>query len=222
MSQRLALFDLDNTLLAGDSDNAWGEFLISEGLVDENSHRKTNNKFYEDYVEGVLDIHAYVAFTLTPIIDYGQSDRDTLHAKYMQHSISPMLLDTAFELVAKHKAAGDFCSIVTATNNFLTKPIAKLFEVDLLLATDVEVVNDSLTGRIDGIPCFQDGKVRKLEQWLAQSNSTLSLADSVFYTDSINDLPLMQQVAESIAVDPDQKLAAISQEKGWQTLSLRG
>lgn len=230
MSQRLALFDLDNTLLAGDSDNAWGEFLVAEGLVDASSHREKNNKFYADYLQGTLDIHAYVAFTLTPILSYGSSDRDYLHAKYMQQAISPMLLDSAFDLVSKHKVAGDFCSIITATNNFLTQPIAELFEIDLLLATDAELVDDRLTGRIEGIPCFQDGKVKKLEQWLALSNSSsnsssdlcLSLADSVFYTDSINDLPLMQQVAEPIAVDPDQKLADISREKGWQTLSLRG
>lgn len=221
MPQRLALFDLDNTLLAGDSDSAWGEFLIVEGLVDDIAHREINTKFYKDYLEGVLDIHAYVAFALSPILDYTESERNALHTKYMQDAINPILLESAFDLVAKHKAAGDFCSIITATNNFLTKPIAQLFTIDLLLATEAEVIDGRLTGRIDGTPCFQEGKVRKLEQWLTQSNSALSLKDSVFYTDSINDLPLMQRVSEPIAVDPDQKLAAISQKKGWQILSLR-
>lgn len=222
MPQRLALFDLDNTLLAGDSDHAWGEFLITKQLVDEQSHREKNDAFYQDYLNGVLDIHAYVAFTLSPILSYSAEQRDALHTEFIDHSIKPMLIDKAMELVTRHRQSGDFCLIITATNNFITGPIADLFAIDTLLATDVELVDEMLTGRIEGIPCYQEGKVQKLQQWLNQSNNNLSLENSVFYTDSINDLALMQLVSEPIAVDPDQQLAQISTEKGWQTLSLRG
>ncbi|MDD9890739.1 MAG: HAD-IB family hydrolase [Gammaproteobacteria bacterium] len=222
MPQRLALFDLDNTLLAGDSDHAWGEFLIAQQLVDESSHRQKNDSFYQDYLNGELDIHAYVAFTLGPILAYSASERAKLHEHFMQQAVQPLLIDKAFDLVNAHKQQGDFTVIITATNSFITDPIAKLFSVEQLLATDVELLDGKLTGRIAGIPCYQEGKVEKLKLWLKSLGSDLSLANSVFYSDSINDLPLLEQAYEAIAVDPDQELAKISVEKGWQTLSLRG
>lgn len=222
MSQRLALFDLDNTLLAGDSDHAWGEFLIHQALVDEISHRQRNDEFYRDYLNGELDIHAYVAFTLAPILGYSSAERNALHQQFMEHSIQALLLDRAFELVSSHRQAGDYCLIITATNRFITEPIAKLFEIDQLLATDLEIVADKLTGRIDGIPCYQEGKVKKLAAWLNQSDLGLTLENSVFYSDSFNDLPLMEQVSTAVAVDADEQLEKISTEKGWQTRSLRG
>ncbi|NKB34542.1 MAG: HAD-IB family hydrolase [Pseudomonadales bacterium] len=222
MPQRLALFDLDNTLLAGDSDHAWGEFLIAQQLVDEATHRKKNDQFYQDYLNGDLDIHAYVAFTLTPIHACTCAQRTALHAEFMQYAVKPLLIDKAFDLVNAHKNAGDFCLIITATNHFITNPIAELFKVDRLLATDVQIVEGKLTGEIEGTPCYQDGKVKKLRHWLSQSSSHLSLENSIFYTDSINDLPLLEQVSTPIAVDPDQQLAQISVEKGWQSISLRG
>jgi len=222
MSQRLALFDLDNTLLAGDSDHAWGEFLVQKELVNVDTHRKQNDDFYQDYLAGELDIHAYVAFTLAPILSYGSKERNALHAEFMENSVQPLLLKKAFELVAQHQQAGDFCIIITATNRFITEPIAALFEIDQLLATDLELADDRLTGRIAGIPCYQEGKVAKLQEWITQNSEKFSLEDSVFYSDSRNDLPLMEQVSEAVAVDPDESLAKISAEKGWQILSLRG
>ena len=222
MPQRLALFDLDNTLLAGDSDHAWGEFLIAHQLVDEDSHRQKIDGFYQDYLKGQLDIHAYVAFTLAPIFSYSSEQRIALHKEFMEHSIHPILLGKAFDLVEEHRAADDYCVIITATNRFITEPIANLFAVDSLLATDVEIVEDRLTGKIVGIPCYQGGKVMKLRNWLEINESELSLKNSICYTDSINDLPLLETVTTPIVVDPDQQLEKISVEKGWQNLSLRG
>lgn len=222
MPQRLALFDLDNTLLAGDSDHAWGEFLIEQQLVDETTHRKRNDKFYQDYLNGELDIHAYVAFTLSPILSYNLEERTELHQKFMQQAVKPLLTDKAFELVADHRKAGDYTLIITATNTFITAPISALFQVDKLLATDVELIDNKLSGRITGTPCYQQGKVLKLKQWLASSAINLSLDHSVFYSDSINDLPLLEKVAMPIAVNPDKQLSEISKKKGWQIQSLRG
>ncbi len=222
MPQRLALFDLDNTLLAGDSDHAWGEFLIKQQLVDESSHRQKNDSFYQDYLDGELDIHAYVAFTLGPILSYSADERAKLHEQFLQQAVQPLLIDKAFDLVNAHKEQGDYTIIITATNSFITAPIAQLFGVEQLLATDVEMVDGRLSGRIAGIPCYQEGKVDKLNLWLKNSDTELTLANSIFYSDSINDLPLLEQVAEPIAVDPDEQLAKISAEKAWQLLSLRG
>ena len=222
MPRRLALFDLDNTLLAGDSDHAWGEFLIAHKLVKEDSHRQKNDGFYQDYLKGELDIHAYVAFTLSPIISCSSDQRTALHKEFMEHSIHPLLLGKAFDLVEEHRAADDYCLIITATNRFITEPIAELFAIDSLLATDVEILEDRLTGKILGTPCYQEGKILKLRNWLERNESGLSLKDSIFYTDSINDLPLLETVTTPIVVDPDQQLEQISVKKGWQTLSLRG
>ena len=220
MSRRLALFDLDNTLLAGDSDHAWGEFLISRKLVDEKTHRETNNGFYADYLAGTLDIHAWMAFTLAPARQFDQRQRDALLAEYVEQYARPMVLEGALELLREHRRAGDFRMILTATNDLITRPIAKLLEVDALLATEAEIVDDTLTGRIRGTPCFQEGKVKKLRGWLAQ-NSGFDIANSVFYSDSINDLPLLEFAAEAVAVDPDDKLRHIARERDWKILSLR-
>ena len=222
MPRRLALFDLDNTLLAGDSDHAWGEFLIAHKLVEEDSHRQKNDGFYQDYLKGELDIHAHVAFTLSPIFSCSSEQRIALHKIFMEHSIRPLLLGKAFDLVEEHRAADDYCLIITATNRFITEPIAELFAVDSLLATDVEILEDRLPGKILGTPCYQEGKILKLRNWLERNESGLSLKDSIFYTDSINDLPLLETVTTPIVVDPDQQLEQISAEKGWQSLSLRG
>ncbi len=220
MNRRLALFDLDNTLLAGDSDHAWGEFLISRDLVDEKVHRETNDSFYAQYLAGVLDIHAWLAFTLEPVRKFSEPQRDNLLAEFVDLRVRPMVLEAGLELVREHRRAGDLCMILTATNDLITRPIAKLFEVDVLLATEAEIVDGSITGRIRGTPCFQEGKVKKLQDWLAR-NGGFEIGNSVFYSDSINDLPLLELAGQAVAVDPDEKLRRIARERSWKILSLR-
>jgi len=221
MQRRLALFDLDNTLLDGDSDHAWGEFLIDRGLVDKKIHRARNDQFYRDYLAENLDIFAYVAFTLEPILRYTNAQRNSLRKDFMKYSINSMILNKARNLIDKHKSQGDFCIIITATNSFITEPIANAFKIDNLIATEVETAEEYLTGKILGTPCYQDGKVVKLEQWLAFQSDNLSITNSVFYSDSVNDLALLEAVKEPIAVDPDHKLLQISRDRNWQILSLR-
>tara|TARA_B100001996_G_scaffold365521_1_gene335484 strand:+ start:27 stop:704 length:678 start_codon:yes stop_codon:yes gene_type:complete len=221
MQQRLALFDLDNTLLDGDSDHAWGEFLIDRGLADKKIHRARNDQFYRDYLDENLDIFAYVAFTLEPILRYTNEQRNSLRKDFMRYSINSMILNKARNLIDKHKSQGDLCIIITATNSFITEPIANAFKIDNLIATEVETAEEYLTGKILGTPCYQDGKVVKLKQWLALQSDKLSIANSVFYSDSVNDLALLEAVKEPIAVDPDHKLLQISRDRNWQILSLR-
>lgn len=224
MTARLALFDLDNTLLGGDSDHAWGEFLISQGLVDETSHRATNDRFYQQYLDGELDIAAYVRFTVRPISGYDGKQRAALHATFMGEVIEPMILEKGRALVEQHLSRGDVCVIITATNSFITAPIARSLGIETLLATDLEIVNDRITGNISGVPCYQDGKVRKLSDWLdknSASTENLHMESAIFYTDSINDLALMEEVAEPVAVDPDSSLEQVAMTKQWQIISLR-
>jgi len=220
-SGKLALFDLDNTLLRGDSDHAWGEFLIDKGLVDAEAHREQNDYFYEQYKRGVLDIHGYVAFTLEPVLELDADQRARLHAEFMAHSVRPIILSKGQKLVREHRAAGDFCIIITATNEFITQPIATLFAVDLLIATELATVEGRYTGKILGTPCYQDGKVSKLEAWISGAADSYRLSDAVFYSDSINDLPLLQAVAEPVAVDPDDQLREEAESAGWKILTLR-
>lgn len=221
MSDRLALFDLDNTLLAGDSDHAWGEFLISQGLVDADTHRAANDAFYQQYLDGRLDIHAYVEFTLKPIVNLSADERGRLHHQFMNDVVMPMVLPKGRTLVNRHRELGDTCIVVTATNAFITKPIALEFGVDILLATDLEETEGRLTGSIEGIPCYQEGKVEKLRAWIEANKPGCTMEDACFYTDSINDLPLLECVAEPVAVDPDSKLSAVAQQRNWKTMSLR-
>ncbi len=223
---RLALFDLDNTLLAGDSDHAWGQYLIKHGLVNAADHGKANDDFYADYQKGTLDIHAYVRFTLKPVISKTLSELSKMHQAFMDEFVDPIILPKGLELVEQHKSKGDFTVIITATNTFITKPIADRFGVDLLLGTDLEILNNRFTGAILGTPCFQHGKVKKLKAWIdnAQANkaeSTLHIEESIFYTDSINDLPLLEQVAEPVVVDGDEKLQLEAAQRAWKKISLR-
>lgn len=220
-SGKLALFDLDNTLLEGDSDHAWGEFLISKNLVEEKAHRERNDFFYEQYKQGALDIHGYVAFTLEPVMQLDSEQRAKLHAEFMEHSVESIVLDKGRELVRTHLEAGDFCIIITATNEFISAPIAKLFEPDLLIATELQTCDDKYNGKISGIPCYQTGKVSKLNAWIDQQENRFNLGDAVFYSDSINDLPLLQEVATPVAVDPDQSLHDKATSEGWKILTLR-
>lgn len=218
---RLAIFDLDNTLLGGDSDHGWGEFLINEGLVDAEQHRQRNDAFYEQYKAGTLDMTEYLEFVVAIIAGMPKADRDALHDRFMQTTVEPMILPQAERLLVAHKARGDFCLIITATNRFITEPIAARLAVDDLIATDLEEDNGVYTGKISGIPSFQDGKITKLQEWLKQRDDGLSLADSIFYSDSFNDIPLLEATAEAVAVDPDDKLRAHAEKQGWAVISLR-
>jgi HAD superfamily hydrolase (TIGR01490 family) len=215
----LAIFDLDSTLIAGDSDHSWGEYLIEQNIVDADSFRKANDRFFDDYKAGILDMEAYVSFALAPLREMSRETRDKLHREFMDQKIAPLMLPKAQSLIQKHKDQGDVLLIITATNRFITEPIAQLLGIDNLIATDPELVDDRFTGRIIGIPSFQDGKVTRLEQWVEQHQE--EMAGSFFYSDSFNDIPLLERVSFPCAVDPDEKLRAHATNKQWPSISLR-
>lgn len=216
----LAIFDLDNTLLADDSDYLWGQFLIEQGIVDGAAYERDNQQFYDDYRAGTLDIQEFLTFMLRPLAEHPLEQLLTWRAQFIEDKIRPILLPKAMELLARHRMAGDTLLIITATNRFLTAPIAELLEVPHLLATEVEFTAGRYTGRPIGIPCFQHGKVERLSAWLAETGHNLD--ESWFYSDSHNDLPLLGQVSYPVAVDPDATLAEHAQERGWPIISLRG
>ena len=215
----LAIFDLDNTLLGGDSDHAWGEYLIAQGLVDPIWYKEQNEYFFDQYKQGTLDIVAFQALALSPLVGQSQETLSNWHAEYLRDHVVPMRLPKADELITKHRQQGDELLIITATNRFLTGPIAELLGIQHLLATNPEVVDGGYTGQISGTPCYQEGKVTRLETWLAETGHTL--AGSYFYSDSRNDLPLLEIVANPIAVDPDDYLRDVAEQKGWPVISLR-
>jgi HAD superfamily hydrolase (TIGR01490 family) len=221
---KLVLFDLDNTLLNGDSDHEWGEFLIRKGLVDERKHRMQNDMFYEQYQNSILDIYDYVRFTLKPVLSLNHTQLSFMHSEFMSSSIRPLILSQARALVNDHLKANDFCIIITATNEYIAAPIAKEFKVNHFFGTSLEKFSRKkeffYTGEISGTPCYQHGKVEKIKQWL-KSRADLTLADSVFYSDSINDIPLLEQVSTPVVIDGDQKLVKIAVERGWEQRSLR-
>lgn len=216
---RLAIFDLDNTLIAGDSDHSWGEFLVQKKLVDAEVYRDANDRFYQDYKAGTLDIQEYLRFSLAPLTRHSLAELDAFHNEFMATYIEPMMLPKAQALLQQHRDQGDYLLIITATNGFVTRPIAKRLGVDDILATDPEIVDGKYTGLSTGIPCFQAGKVVRLKEWLRERNWNLD--DAYFYSDSINDLPLLEQVPNPVVVDGDDRLLAVAQERGWQAISLR-
>ncbi len=222
MTQNLALFDLDNTLLAGDSDYNWSLFLIEQGLLDAKTHHDRNEQFYLDYKNGCLDIYAFLKFQLQPLAQHPKKFLDELHLKYMDQVIRPMMTDKAQALVNQHKDHGDLCLIITATNSFVTKPIATAYGIEHLIGTDPEMVDGQFTGGVSGVPSFQEGKVTRLNAWLAERGQQLSdFAVSYFYSDSHNDLPLMKLVTNPVAVDADPNLTAYAQQQAWPHISLR-
>ncbi len=215
----LAIFDLDHTLLDGDSDHAWGEFLVRHRIVEPEFYRRQNDEFYELYKQGRLDIMEYLAFALEPLTRFTVEELDLLHRQFMQEFVAPMRLPKADELLRKHREQGDFLLIITATNRFVTAPIARALGVDDLLATDPERVGNRYTGRVKGTPCYREGKVERLRQWLEETEH--SLDDSYFYSDSINDLPLLEVVTHPFVVDGDERLQAEARQRNWPLMSLR-
>ncbi len=219
---RLVLFDLDNTLLVGDSDYEWGQFLVDRGVLERASYEAQNRAYYDQYVAGRLDIHEYLGFALRPLAAHTREELEGWHAEFMAARIVPMIAPQARALVRAHREAGDLCAIITATNSFVTAPIAREFGVEHLIATEPESRHGRFTGRVAGTPCFRDGKLRRLEEWLAGLGRRLAgFAESAFYSDSHNDLPLLERVTRPVAVDPDPQLAAEARRRGWAVISLR-
>lgn len=215
----LALFDLDNTLLADDSDYLWGQYLVDQGLVDKHAYDDANKRFYDAYKQGTLDIDEFLAFSLAPLTRYNMQELAELHAGFMQQHILGVMTDKGREYIQMHKARGDTTVIITATNRFVTEPIAREFGVDDLIATDPEIIDQRYTGKVSGTPCFQHGKIVKLEEWLKDKSHKLE--GSSFYSDSHNDIPLLERVTNAVAVDPDTSLRDTATERGWQILSFR-
>jgi len=215
----LAIFDLDNTLIADDSDYLWGQFLVDNGIVDKDYYESANTKFYDDYKQGNLDMVEFLKFSLQPLADNPVEQLYSWREQFIQEIIKPLMLKSAEELIAKHKARGDTLMVITATNRFVTEPIVNLYGIEHLLATTPEFVDGRYTGSFSGIPCFREGKVKTLEAWLQQSNNTLE--GSWFYSDSHNDLPLLQRVDYPVAVDPDEKLEQFAKSSNWPVITLR-
>jgi len=218
MTMTLAIFDLGNTLLSGDSDRSWGNFLVRKKIVDGGCYKRSNEKFYEQYRQGVLDIYEYSSFSFAPLTRHSMEELKVLHEEFMGIVILPMIGSKATELVQFHKQQHHTLLVVTATNSFITRPIVEAFGIDNLLATEPKIKNGRHINVIDGIPCFHSGKVTRLNDWLKRKD--YSLKGSFFYTDSHNDLPLMEIVDNAIAVDPDEKLAEIARQRGWEVISL--
>lgn len=215
----LAIFDLDNTLLGGDSDYLWGRYLAENHIVDPEVYHDTNLAFYQDYQAGRLDINAFLEFVFTPLKENSMSDLLKWRSDYLQQKIAPIMLPKAKALVEQHRQQGDTLLIITATNSFLTAPIAEKLGIENLIATDPQIVDGRFTGKVAGTPSFQHGKVSRLQDWLTAHQQTLD--GSIFYSDSQNDLPLLEKVETPVAVDPDETLRQIAGQRGWKILSLR-
>lgn len=218
----LTLFDLDNTLLAGDSDYEWGQFLIDRGVVAREVYEAQNARFFEQYKAGTLDIHEYLGFALGPLAAHTPGDLERWREAFVRERIQPMILPRARDLVAGHLGAGELCAVVTATNSFVTAPIVREFGVPHLVATEPESEAGRFTGRVAGTPCFREGKLQRVDEWLAGLGLRFTqFEDSRFYSDSHNDLPLLERVHHPVTVDPDPQLGAEARRRGWPVISLR-
>ncbi|MFA5171250.1 MAG: HAD family hydrolase [Sulfuriferula sp.] len=219
---KLVLFDLDNTLLAGDSDYEWGQFLIKRGIVDRDLYEAKNEQFYQQYKAGTLDIHEFLDFQLRPLALHSRAQLEAWHADFMRDKIMPMMTMAARNLVTRALAEADLVAIITATNSFVTAPIAQAFGIPHLIATEPEQINGEFTGKVAGTPSFREGKVTRLNDWLATHNKQLKdFNESWFYSDSLNDLPLLELVSHPVAVDADPTLKAHANKLGWPSISLR-
>ena len=216
---RLAIFDLDHTLLAGDSDYLWGTFLVEHGKVDRAVYERENRRFYEQYKDGTLDIEEFARFSLAPLAAAAPGEMESLRERFVAERIEPLVAPLAPLLIERHRRAGDELLIMTATNRFITEPIAALLGIDTLIATEPERLDGRYTGRLAGVPNFREGKVQRLELWLAEQGASASHV--TFYSDSHNDLPLLLRADAPVAVDPDERLAAEAARRGWPVISLR-
>ncbi len=218
----LAIFDLDNTLLNGDSDYNWSLFLIKKGILDQSIYEQQNEEFFKDYKTGSLDIDAYAEFQFKPLRENERFFLNDLRDEYVATIIRPMITEKAKDLVNEHRSQGDQLLIITATNSFITKPIAALFGIEELIGTDLEEINNQFTGKIKGVASFQEGKVTRLNQWLDEKHLTLAQFDKTFfYSDSKNDLPLLRIVSHPVAVNPDATLNTEAKKNNWPIMSLR-
>lgn len=215
----LALFDLDNTLIAGDSDYEWGEWLVHKNKVAPDYYKAMNASFFRDYEAGTLDIYAYLGFALAPLAAIDKAELDALHAEFMDQVIARMWLPDAEKLLAKHRAAGDKLVIISATNRFVVEPICRKLRVDAIIATEPEFRDGRYTGKVLGTPSYREGKVERLQDWLREREE--SLQGSYFYSDSINDVALLEIVDHPVAVDPDDRLRVQAEARGWPVISLR-
>ncbi len=219
---KLVLFDLDNTLLAGDSDYEWGQFLINRGIVDRALYESKNEQFYQQYKAGTLNIHEFLDFQLRPLALHSRAQLDAWHAEFMRDTIAPMITSAARDLVSRTLAEADLVAIITATNSFVTAPIAQAFGIPHLIATEPEQINGEFTGKVAGTPSFREGKVTRLNDWLTTQNKQLADFDeSWFYSDSLNDLPLLELVSHPVAVDADPTLLAHAHKLAWPSITLR-
>lgn len=222
---QLALFDLDYTLLPCDSDYEWGQFLARIGVVDSEHYAKQNERFYQDYKDGTLDIHAFLRFALKPLSEHSRAQLKDWHDAFMKEVIHGQLLQPALDLVKRHQDAGDLCCVITATNSFVTRPIVESFGIEHLIATEPATIdNDPLadyTGQVKGIPNFREGKVRNLHAWLITQNLSFDqMPHSYFYSDSMNDLPLLEEVSNPVATNPDERLRNEAHQRHWPILEL--
>jgi HAD superfamily hydrolase (TIGR01490 family) len=221
-TQRLSLFDLDNTLLAGDSDYGWAQFLIELGVLDAATYEARNAGFFADYQAGRLDIRAFLDFQLRPLAEHDVVQLNAWRERFLDEKIRPMVLPAARAVVRDRIDAGDLVAVVTSTNSFVTRPIARLFGIDELVATELEMAGGRYTGGIRGEPCFRSGKVRCVGAWLHGKGQVLSdFAQSWFFSDSHNDLALLEAVTHPVAVDPDPELERHAAARGWSTISWR-
>ncbi len=218
----LCLFDLDETLLPLDSDHAWGEFMIGLGWVDPAAFRRQNDAFYEQYKAGRLDIHAYVAFTTGPLRGRPPADAEAAQRRFMHEVIGPALHPRATALVREHQARGDLVALVTATNDFVTRPIASAFGIADLIAVRLERdAGGTITGRIDGTPSYREGKVKRVDEWLAERGCAWGDFERIsVYSDSVNDLALLERATDPAATNPSPALEAVARERGWRILKL--
>lgn len=214
----LVIFDLDNTLIGGDSDYLWSQFLTEEGVVGP-QHQHENQRFYDEYVAGTLDINEFLTFQLAPLAAHDVDTLKSWRARFMEEKIAPIMLPSAKKLIEKYQNDGATLLIITATNSFVTAPIAERLGIKHLIATEPEIRHGQYTGKVDGTPSFREGKVARLNHWLQTTDHNLDA--SWFYSDSHNDLPLLERVTHPVAVDPDEKLKAQAQKNGWPVITLR-
>ncbi len=218
----LALFDLDDTLLSGDSDYEWAQFLIERGVLERAEYEAKNDRFFLQYKAGALDIREFLQFQLAPLARYPREKLDEWRGEFMRTRIAPIIRAKGLELVRRHLGHGDLCAIVTSTNAFITAPIAREFGVEHLIATELEVADGMFTGKPSGTPSFREGKITRVEEWLAGQGRILASFTAIwFYSDSQNDLPLLEYVTHPVAVDPDDEvLRREAVKRGWQIISL--